>query len=270
MAIITISRGSYSKGKEVAEKAAQRLGYQCLSRDVILEASGLYHIPEIKLVKAIHDAPSVLERLSGGKRAYIAYYKSALTRLVQKDNIVYHGLAGHLLLKGVPHVIKVRIIADLADRVRQEMRQERVGEQEARSLILKDDQERRKWTMSLYGADPWDSALYDFVIHIQRFTVSNAVDFVCEAAGLEQFRTTRESQQKMDDLALASQVKAALVTLSEEVAVTSDYGNVLVFAEHKDRLARKLREKIKSLSKEIQGINNIEVHSGTAVPPGAV
>ena len=27
MAIITISRGSYSKGKEVAEKVAERLGY---------------------------------------------------------------------------------------------------------------------------------------------------------------------------------------------------------------------------------------------------
>jgi hypothetical protein len=270
MAIITISRGSYSKGKEVAEKAAERLGYQCLSRDVILEASGLYHIPEIKLVKAIHDAPSVLERLRGGKRAYIAYYKSALTGLVQKDNIVYHGLAGHLLLKGVPHVIKVRIIADLADRVRQEMAQEGVSEQEAGSMILKDDQERRKWTLSLYGADPWDSALYDFVIHIQRFTVSDAVDFVCQAAKLEQFRTTGESQQKMDDLALASRVKAALVAVSTDVAVTSEYGNVIIFAETGDRVTRKLREKVKTLGQQIDGINNIEVHSGTTVPPDAV
>lgn len=270
MAIITISRGSYSKGKEVAEKAAERLGYRCLSRDVILEASGLYHIPEIKLVKAIHDAPSVLDRLSGGKRAYIAYYKSALTRLVQEDNIVYHGLAGHLLLKGVPHVIKVRIIADLDDRVRNEMNQEGIGEEEARSMILKDDQERRKWTLSLYGADPWDSALYDFVIHIQRFTVTDAVNFVCEAAGLEQFRTTRESQQKMDDLALASRVKAAVAGLSAAVGVTSEYGNVIVFVGTDDRLARKLRHKVKALIREIEGINNIEVHSGTTVPPDAV
>ncbi|MGM0664069.1 MAG: AAA family ATPase [Thermodesulfobacteriota bacterium] len=262
MAIITVSRGSYSKGKEVAEKVAERLGYQCLSRDVILEASGLYHIPEIKLVKAIHDAPSVLERIRGGKRGYIAYYKSALAGLVQKDNIVYHGLAGHLLLKGVPHVIKVRIIADLEDRVRNEMRQEGISEQAARSMILKDDQERRKWTMSLYGADPWDSSLYDLVIHIQRFTVSNAVDFVCRTAGMDQFRTTRESQQKMDDLALASRVKAALIGLNADVDVISEYGNVLVFAGTDDRLARKIRGKIGSLISDIDGINNIEVHAG--------
>jgi len=270
MAIITISRGSYSKGKEVAEKVADRLGYQCLSRDVILEASDLYHIPEIKLVKAIHDAPSVLDRLSGGKRAYIAYYKSALTRLVRTDNIVYHGLAGHLLLKGVPHVLKVRIIADLADRVRNEMKQENISEQEARSMILKDDQERRKWTLSLYGADPWDSALYDLVIHVQKFTISNAVDFVCEAAGLEQFRTTGEAQRKMDDLALASRVKSALVGFNPDLVVTCEYGNVLVFVANQGRTTRKLREKVKSLGDEIRGVNNIEVHSGTALPPDVI
>jgi len=270
MAIITISRGSYSKGKEVAERVAERLNYRCISREVILEASGIYHIPEIKLLKAIHDAPSVLDRLRGGRLAYIAYYQSALTRLVQKDNVVYHGLAGHLLLKGAPRVLKVRIIANLADRILDKANREGISEQDARSTILKDDQERRRWTQSLYGVDPWDSSLYDLVIHIDRFAVSNAVDFVCEAAGLEQFKMTGDSQQRMEDLALASQVKAALVELNQDVAVTSEYGNVLVFVKSDDRLARKVREKVKGLHSELEGIQHIEVHSGVAIPQGAV
>jgi hypothetical protein len=64
MAIITISRGSYSKGKEVAEKTAQKLGYECISRDIILEASKEFNIPEVKLIRAIHDSPSILSRFS--------------------------------------------------------------------------------------------------------------------------------------------------------------------------------------------------------------
>ncbi|MEJ2224653.1 MAG: cytidylate kinase family protein, partial [Syntrophobacterales bacterium] len=75
MAIITISRGSYSRGKEVAEKVAARLGYECISRDVLLEASEQFHIPEIKLVRAIHDAPSILERFTHGKERYVSYIK---------------------------------------------------------------------------------------------------------------------------------------------------------------------------------------------------
>ena len=70
MSIITISRGSYSRGKEVAEKVAQRLGYTCIARDVLMEASQDFNIPEIKLVRAIHDAPSILDRLGYRKEKY--------------------------------------------------------------------------------------------------------------------------------------------------------------------------------------------------------
>ena len=270
MAIITISRGSYSKGKEVAEKVAARLGYHCLSREVILDASDRYQIPEIKLVKAIHDAPSILERLGHSKERYLAYYQSAFTRAMQKDDVVYQGLAGHLLLKGVSHVLKVRIIADLTDRVENEMEREGIPMLEAKALILKDDEERRKWTQSLFGVDPWDNFLYDIILHIHKFTVDDAADFISRAAGLKQFKTTKKSQQKMDDLSLASQVKAALIGIHPGIAVTSDYGNVLIYTKAEDRLIHKLEEKARSLRGEIETIHSLEVHPGTTIPPGAI
>ncbi len=270
MPIITISRGSYSKGKEVAETVAARLGYQCLSREVILDASEHYHIPEIKMIKAIHDAPSILERFGHDKTRFVAYYQSALTSDVQKDNVVYHGLAGHILLKNVPHVLKVRIIADLDDRIRSEMERERVPKQEALAMIVSDDQERRKWTQSLYGVDPWDSSLYDLVFHINKLTVADVVGFICLAADLPQFRTTTESQQKLDDLALASQIKAALIHDYPGIAVKAEYGNVLIYTKVKARFAAGLAEKAKKLTREIKGINYLEVHTGAAIPPNAI
>jgi len=60
VAIITISRGSYSRGKEVAESLAGRLGYECVSRAILLEACAEFSIPENMIVKVLHDAPSVL------------------------------------------------------------------------------------------------------------------------------------------------------------------------------------------------------------------
>ena len=71
MSIVTISRGSYSRGKEVAEKLAEKLGYECLSRDVLLEASDEFNIPEIKLISALHDSTSVIERFTHGKERFI-------------------------------------------------------------------------------------------------------------------------------------------------------------------------------------------------------
>ena len=270
MAIITISRRSYSKGKEVAEKVANRLGYDCISRDVLLDASKGFNIPEVKLIRAIHDAPSILGRLQHIKQVYIAYIRSALTQRVKADNIVYHGLAGHILLKGIPHVLKTRITINLEDRIAEEIKRKPIGKNEARSLLLKDDQERRKWTKSLYGKDPWDSTLYDLVIRIHKFSVDDAVNFICQAVSLKQFKTTDVSQHKMDDLAIACQVKAALVDEFYDVAVTSEYGNVIIYTKTDERLGHKFKQKVKSIENKIEGINNLEVHKGVPYPPEAI
>ena len=42
MSIITISRGTFSGGRDLAECLAQKLGYPCISREVIVEAAERY------------------------------------------------------------------------------------------------------------------------------------------------------------------------------------------------------------------------------------
>ena len=228
MPIITISRGSYSHGKEVAEKLAQKLGYKCISRDILLEASEHFNIPEIKLVRAIHDAPSILERFTYGKERYVAYIRSTLLKNVEKDNVVYHGLAGHYFLRGIPHVIKVRILADLEDRVQEEMRREKISAEEARYILKKDDDERRRWGIQVFGVDTWDPMLYDMILHIKTLTVGDAVDLMSHAAQLPHFQATPESQRLLDDLTLAAGVEAALVEDYPSAKVEARNGEVFV------------------------------------------
>jgi cytidylate kinase len=228
MPIITISRGSYSRGKEVAEKLAEKLGYKCISRDILLEASEQFNIPEIKLVRAIHDAPSILERFTYGKERYVAYIRSTLLKQVGKDNVVYHGLAGHYMLRGIPHVFKVRILADLEDRVKEEMRREKISADEARYILKKDDDERRRWGIQIFGIDTWDPMLYDMVLHIKTLTVDDAVDLISHAAKLPHFQATPESQRLVDDMALAAGIEAVLVEEFPSAKVEAKNGEVFV------------------------------------------
>ena len=209
MGIITISRGSYSKGKETAENLARELGYECVSRDILLEASTHFNIPEVKLVRAIHDAPSFFDRFQHGKEKYILFIREAFLEHILKDNVVYHGLAGHFLLQGIPHVLKVRIIASLEDRVREEMKRERISADEARKILTRDDEERRKWSLHLYGIDTRDPSLYDLVLHVKTMTVEDAVSTVERVLELPAFRTTPESQEVLDQLVSAAAEKAA-------------------------------------------------------------
>jgi cytidylate kinase len=211
MAIITISRGSYYRGKEVAEKLAQKLGYQCISREILLEASEEFNIPEIKLIRAIEDAPSILERFTRQKEKYVAFVRAALLKHVQKDNVVYHGLFGHFFLQDIPHVLKVRIVGDLEARVADEVKREGISADKAREIITRDDEERRKWALYLYGADAWDATLYDLVIHLKTISVDDAVGLISHVLELPGFQTTPQSQEAIDSLVEAARMEMAPV-----------------------------------------------------------
>ena len=71
MAIITISRGCFSHGQEIAEKVAEILGYECISREVLIEAAKLFNVSEKKLIKSLHDAPTIPERIAHKKTEYL-------------------------------------------------------------------------------------------------------------------------------------------------------------------------------------------------------
>ena len=266
MPIITISRGSYSRGKEVAEKVAQRLGYTCIARDVLMEASQDFNIPEIKLVRAIHDAPSILDRLGYRKEKYVAYIQRALLHHFQKDNVVYHGLAGHFFLKGISHVLKVRILAEMEDRVKLEMERHGIAEKEARRILEQDDEERRKWSQYLYGIDTRDPSLYDLVIHVKKVSVDDAVEIICNTVELADFRTTPASQKAMDDLVLSAEVKAALVNLKPDIEVAAKDGMVYIATTVPESLEEALVQKMLQTGKGIQGVRDIQVHTRSSVP----
>ena len=259
MAIITISRGSYSKGKEVAEKVAQKLGYECISREVLMEASEHFNIPEIKLVRALHDAPRVLERFTYGKEKYLAFIEAAILERLRRDNVVYHGLAGHFFLKGIDHVLKVRILAQIEDRIRLEMERENISREEALYILKKDDHERRQWSLKLYGRDTWDSSLYDLVIHIHRITADDAVDIICRTAQSEHFRTTPESQKAIDELVLAARVKALLIDRCPSVRVRVREGVAYVDTQAGPGIAEQLAEELKELAEKAPGVKDVKI-----------
>jgi cytidylate kinase len=259
MGIITISRGSYSKGKETAENLARELGYECVSRDILLEASTHFNIPEVKLVRAIHDAPSFFDRFQHGKEKYILFIREAFLEHIQKDNVVYHGLAGHFFIQGIPNILKVRIIANIEDRIREEMRREKISEKEARYILKKDDDERRKWSMYLYGIDTKDTSLYDIVLHIDNIKVNDAVEILTDLAGRSCFLTTPESLMNIKDSYLAAKAHAAIFESFPDAEVQCRNSVVNVKLETALSLEEEATDRIKDALKKIDDIKEVRV-----------
>ncbi len=88
MSIVCISLGAYYHGTEIAKKVAENLGYSCVSRDVLLQASKDFNIPEIRLTRALEAAPSIFEMFQGGREKYLAFIEATLLEHARKDNMV--------------------------------------------------------------------------------------------------------------------------------------------------------------------------------------
>jgi cytidylate kinase len=259
MTIITISRGSYSRGKEIAERVAERLGYECLAREVILEAAGRFDVPEMKLTRAIHDAPTILERFGITKERYISQFNVAFLEQMRQDDVVYHGLAGHVFLNGVSHVLKVRIIADMDYRIGLEMGRESISDEAARAILEHDDRERSRWSKMLFGIDPSDPSLYHLVLHVGALAPAIATEIICSTAQGEEFQTTPASKQALDDLLLATRIKALLVASDPHVEVSAHEGKIDVRVRGSRLHESNYKRDIEKTARSIPGVREVKV-----------
>jgi cytidylate kinase len=260
MAIITISRGTFSGGEKLAECLSTRLGYRSISREVIIHAASSYGVSEEKLIKAIEKKPSIKERLvlDLDRFHYLSFIQAALCEEAKNDNIIYHGHGGHLLLKGISHVVKVKVIANMEQRILFAMERNKLSREEAIAYINTIDEQREKWTKFLYDVDWNDPSLYDIVINLKKITIPTACEMIALMTKSDEFKATAASNKDMEDLVLASRVKAALassdVTKNCYVEVTADNGVVTVGGKV-DTMEDV--ENIESLVKKLEGVKGV-------------
>jgi len=259
MAIITISRGTMSGGKKLAEMLSEKLGYTCISREIIIKTADDYGIPERKLFEAIQKGPSIFQKLTFERERYLAFIQATLCEYVKDDNVVYHGHAGHFLLGGVEHVLRIRIVADLKYRTGMAMELYKITEKEAEKKIREVDQERIKWSKFLYGQDWRSPELYDIIFNIEHANL----DFVCEmvqhAVKQPQFQSSPESRKAMNDLLMASRIRAALARIHqirlELLEIKADDGNVIIRGRAK---SQEMLDSILEVATGVPGVVNVD------------
>jgi cytidylate kinase len=259
MAIIVISRASYSHGTEIAERVAQELNYRCVSKEIISLASQEFDIPENYLRQAIEKVPSILDRFSFAKKKYIAYIRSALLEYAAEDNLVYHGLAGHILLSGISNILRVMISATSEERVKILMRRENIKETEALKAIEKFDKERKKWAMYFHDRDPWDLSLYDLGLVVGRLTIDDAVAKILNAVKLPSFQTTPEFRQLLKNASLAAKIKSDLMNFYHDVEVSVEDHTVVVHIRRSLKQEEAITEDIRDILMEMHSLKDVRV-----------
>ena len=113
MAIITVAHAAFTGGTAIAEKLAAALNYRCVDREVSIEASRRYGIPEAKFEEVLETQGHWWERWLEGLRLYRITLQAAMCEVAQNGNLVYHGRGGQELFPGIKHVLKVLIVSSM-------------------------------------------------------------------------------------------------------------------------------------------------------------
>lgn len=258
MAIITISQGTFSGGRMLAQAVSRRLGYRCIDREQLIGKAAQWGVSQEELRTAIEKPPSFFGQSQHTKYAYLAFIQAALAEEVRAGNAVYDGLAGHILLGKGPHVLRTRIIAPMEFRVSMVEFRRECSRKEAIAYIERMDDDRRKWTRFLYGVDWTDASLYDLVLNLEQMTLIEACDAICLLAESDCFKTTRETQADLDNLAMASRVKANLAmnpdTCDLQFEIAAHAGSISIKGEiDTPGQARKIR----SFAVKIPGVRKV-------------
>lgn len=269
MPIITVSRGTMSGGREIAECLAKGLGIPCLGREILVDAAAKLGVPEQVLAKKMEKGPGLLDRLTLERRIHVVAVQAALAEKIESGNLVYHGLAGHLLLKDVPAVLRLRLIAPVETRIRTLIDREGLTREAAEQYIKDVDENRIQWTRFMYDVDLREPQLYDMIINLEKMSIASACKVVVQAAREPEFEITEQVRRTLADFGLMCRVKVALATHPAsrglDLEVTAMNGKIDIVGEVPQPVmlthaSSRWEKELTQIAKSVEGVRRVELN----------
>ena len=212
MSVITVSRQLGSLGTEIARKLAEVLQYEFIDKEKIGKALASYGIPELDLEKFDEKKPPLWDSLQIQRRKFLHFIQGVIYDFARKGKVIIAGRGGQVLLKDLPGVMHLRIIAPFEIRMRRFIEQSGGDEKQAARILRRSDRDSAGFIRSFFDVD-WDEpALYDLVINTQKLSVDTAVKMILESIQSPEIQKIGvKTEEKLIDLALMQKVEAALL-----------------------------------------------------------
>jgi cytidylate kinase len=184
--IITISREQGSGGRPIAYLLAKKLKnpWRVYHKDIVDEIAQETALdPELVQQLDEHQSSAIKELLNTvfGKQflSMNAFYKHLLHILASigtRGNAIIVGRGANFLF---PNALKVRIVAQMEDRIQSMVKYEHISAREAKKQIEKSDKERTEFAQTLFQHDQRKAHHYDIVIRTGKdIDVETATDAI--------------------------------------------------------------------------------------------
>ncbi len=232
MSTVAISSTTGSLGDEVGLALARTLTLQFADREIIAVAAKRFHEDLLPLIHVTEERPKLLERLRHSERPYVAAVEASVLEMAARDNVVLCGRGAAFVLRGIPHVLRVRMDAPEPVRAQRVHQRDGLTYDAALDFVRRTDHERAARIRFLYAIDWNDPLGYHIVLNTDQITVETAVQTLRALLETHRFVGTAESRQQLTDQSIVAQAKVALLaepaTRTLGLAVSSSRGYVLI------------------------------------------
>jgi len=194
---VTISRQAGCGGVIVAEKLANYLqqhspsphtAWTVFDRDLMnqvladhkLPAHLEKFLPEDR-VSAIEDTLADIFGVRPTSHTVVQQTAETIMKLAALGNVILVGRGGTIVTAKLPHVLHVRLVAPLDERVERICRDDHKSPAEARKFCLEEEHARARYLKTYYNADINDPLHYHLVINTSRVGYENTARMIGEA-----------------------------------------------------------------------------------------
>ena len=213
MAILTIARKYGSGGREVGRTISEQLNFEYVDRRKILDEMRTTGKQWEERAKHFDENyPTLWERYDWSFRGFVALNQSYFLNSALKDKTVIMGRGGNFLLKGIPYVLRTRVIAPIEKRIEKVAEEEGINSENARWMIEKVDHDMAGAIYLIYGKD-WDNpAEYDMVFDTSVQPFDEIISSIKSALIEKEKYNTEEARRILKLRTLAAKVKVEIAT----------------------------------------------------------
>lgn len=260
MSVITISRQVGSLGTEIAQMVAEKLDYGYVDKDKIAQALADDGMPGPEVDKFDEKKPPFWDTLSIQRRKYLHLIQALIYDFGRKGNVVIVGRGGQVLLKDLPGVLHIRIVAPFEVRVQRMIKQRGGDEKQAVGSLRRSDRDSAGFIRAYFDVDWEDQDLYDLIVNTRKLSVEAGARIILESIPVLEIKEgEKKAEEKLADLALIQKVEASLLGI-----LGADFRDIRVKAEKgvvtlEGTVASDgLKENCQIAAARIEGVNRVD------------
>ncbi|WP_300667528.1 response regulator [Desulfoluna sp.] len=262
MPSITITNGAFSQAGAIVDALSSASDMKVYTdREIIALTAEREHLKEASLSKILKGQTPTFNTFTKEREKSLAAVKLTLATLLSSNDIILHGLSGHLIPESLTPVLRALIITDKKRRIACARETRNISDKEASAKIHDLDEAALLWCSSLHGKSAWDPKLYDLVIPTDKTPVEDALALITRSLARIEVAPS-ESQRLMADFTLACQVEQVLIETGEGLTAEAKDGHVTVTINKNVLMLSKFKQKVKSEAGRIKGVLSVTTRIG--------